>query len=388
MKEIRPRNQHEVGAALTEAEHLSKLKHQNIIKYEEAFIKGRSVFIVMEFAPRGDLFAQVERCKRNRCVLPEDQIIRWVSDVARALRYIHARGMIHRDIKSANCFVDVAGRVKVGDFGATRELENNHPELGERTCKTPAGTPMYMPPEQVRGQAYGQKADCWSLGCLLYELLTLRHAFYGYSLEQLSSAIKRGRFDRRFPSCYSEAITTLCLNLLKTDPRKRPTIQEVLELKMFGTEEGHASTAVATPEPRPSQPTSSETEVADAASSDTGSPALFPAVIGAPLPREHQPPRQPTLPQQSARPRGGRKQLGLLQDRNRFLQQQPMVGLQNQGDRLTMAGSAALRRLCASTELASRETPGPHNERAHGSGFRRPEVMRVHRLPSLPVQHR
>jgi NIMA (never in mitosis gene a)-related kinase len=75
--------------------------------------------------------------------------------------------------------------VKIGDFGATRELENNHPELGERTCKTPAGTPMYMSPQQVRRQAYGQKADCWSLGCLLYELLTLRHAFYGYSLEQL-----------------------------------------------------------------------------------------------------------------------------------------------------------------------------------------------------------
>jgi hypothetical protein len=69
----------------------------------------------------------------------------------------------------------------------TSVLENNHPELGERTCKTPAGTPMCMPRSGfvAKCQVCGQKTDCCTLGCLLYEFLTVRHAFYGYSLEQL-----------------------------------------------------------------------------------------------------------------------------------------------------------------------------------------------------------
>ena len=71
---------------------------------------------------------------------------------------------VHRDIKCSNCFLSSDGSIKLGDFGSSRQLEANHEDIAQRTCRTPAGTPMYMSPEVCRGESYGQKADIWALG--------------------------------------------------------------------------------------------------------------------------------------------------------------------------------------------------------------------------------
>lgn len=217
MKELRPRNSSEVSESIREAELLFQLNHPHIIKYKEAFVKGKSVFIVMEHAPLGDVFERVDKCKQKKIHLKEEWILRWVAEVCLALQYIHGRGMVHRDIKCSNCFLSSDGSIKLGDFGSSRQLEANHKDIAQRTCRTPAGTPMYMSPEVCRGESYGQKADIWALGCMIYELMSLRHAFVGRSLSSLLSSIKRGHFDRRLPQHYNEQLGKLCFRCLEID---------------------------------------------------------------------------------------------------------------------------------------------------------------------------
>eukprot|EP00039_Didymoeca_costata_P020386 m.341078 g.341078 ORF g.341078 m.341078 type:complete len:445 (+) comp19799_c0_seq1:354-1688(+) len=233
MKEVRPRSNNELQQALLEAENLFHLNHKHIVRYKDAFVKGKSVFIIMEYAPMGDLLARIEQCKSRRTGFSEDQIMKWFIQVCLALRYIHGRGMVHRDVKSANCFIDDEGNIKLGDFGSSRTLEASDDGMDELTCKTPVGTPMYMAPELCKGQAYGQKADVWALGCLLYELLTLRPAFYGSSLQRLAEAIKLGQFDSRLPERFRPEMRDLCLRMLQTQPHKRPSVSDILQLSII-----------------------------------------------------------------------------------------------------------------------------------------------------------
>ena len=88
------------------------------------------------------------------------------------MKYIHDSKILHRDLKTQNIFLTRQDVIKIGDFGIARVLAH--------TCdvaKTAIGTPFYMSPEICQAQPYGYKSDVWSLGCVLYELATLRHAF-------------------------------------------------------------------------------------------------------------------------------------------------------------------------------------------------------------------
>lgn len=248
MKEMRPASRGELVGALAEAERLSQLKHEHIIRYVDAFVKGSSVYIIMEYAQQGTLQHQLEQHRRDGKRIPKCQVVKWTFQLCLALRYIHGLAMVHRDIKALNCFLSADGSIRLGDFGTARKLERNHAasghEPGKRTCSTPVGTPMYMSPELCCGRSYGQKADVWALGCLLYELLTLRHAFFGASMERLTAAIRRGQYDNtRYPELYGQSLTSLCNDLLAAEPHNRPTISAVMKRDVFAQHMSDASTA-------------------------------------------------------------------------------------------------------------------------------------------------
>ena len=171
IKEIRCSNHKEFEEALAEAEVLSKVDHVNIIKYTNLIrVSPRDVSIVMEYADDGDLSDKIGKRKVSNQLLDEDFILRYLVQVTQALYYLHSHGILHRDIKTANLFMTKAGILKLGDFGIARILENNADRVSARTCRTPVGTPLYMSPELCMGEAYGQKADMWALGCVLYEV--------------------------------------------------------------------------------------------------------------------------------------------------------------------------------------------------------------------------
>jgi serine/threonine protein kinase len=108
--------------------------------------------------------------------------------------------ILHRDLKPGNIFLDSNNDAKVGDFGLARVM--NHDSV---FAQTHVGTPYYMSPEQINEQAYNEKSDIWSLGCILYELAALRPPFKANNQLALALKIKTGKFDR-IPETYSDEL--------------------------------------------------------------------------------------------------------------------------------------------------------------------------------------
>ncbi|DAA23976.1 TPA: NIMA (never in mitosis gene a)-related kinase 5 [Bos taurus] len=201
---------------------LAKMKHPNIVTFFNSFQENNRLFIVMEYCDGGDL---MKRIRRQRGVLfSEDQILSWFVQISLGLKHIHDRKVLHRDIKTQNIFLSKNGMVaKLGDFGIARVL-NNTMELA-RTC---VGTPYYLSPEICQNKPYNNKTDIWSLGCVLYELCTLRHPFEGNNLQQLVLKICQAHVPPISPR-FSRDLQFLLSQLFEVSPRDRPSINSILK---------------------------------------------------------------------------------------------------------------------------------------------------------------
>uniref|UniRef100_A0ABI8A3G5 non-specific serine/threonine protein kinase n=1 Tax=Felis catus TaxID=9685 RepID=A0ABI8A3G5_FELCA len=212
----------EKEASTKEVVLLAKMKHPNIVTFFSSFQENNRLFIVMEYCDGGDL---MKRIHRQRGVLfSEDQILSWFVQISLGLKYIHDRKILHRDIKAQNIFLSKNGMVaKLGDFGIARVL-NNSMELA-RTC---IGTPYYLSPEICQNKPYNNKTDIWSLGCVLYELCTLKHPFEGNNLHQLVLKICQAHFAPISPR-FSHDLQALISQLFEVSPRDRPSINSILK---------------------------------------------------------------------------------------------------------------------------------------------------------------
>ncbi|XP_049502825.1 serine/threonine-protein kinase Nek5 [Panthera uncia] len=212
----------EKEASTEEVVLLAKMKHPNIVTFFSSFQENNRLFIVMEYCDGGDL---MKRIHRQRGVLfSEDQILSWFVQISLGLKYIHDRKILHRDIKAQNIFLSKNGMVaKLGDFGIARVL-NNSMELA-RTC---IGTPYYLSPEICQNKPYNNKTDIWSLGCVLYELCTLKHPFEGNNLHQLVLKICQAHFAPISPR-FSHDLQALISQLFEVSPRDRPSINSILK---------------------------------------------------------------------------------------------------------------------------------------------------------------
>ncbi len=161
-----------------ESQNAAALNHSTIVSVydsgEQATDDGPVPYIVMEFVDGETLRDVVHHDGR---VSPR-QAMTWVADVCAALDYSHAAGIVHRDVKPANIMIDTAGAVKVMDFGIARAMNDN-----ATMTQTAAvmGTAQYLSPEQARGETVDQRSDVYSLGCVLFELVTGQPPFTGES---------------------------------------------------------------------------------------------------------------------------------------------------------------------------------------------------------------
>jgi serine/threonine-protein kinase len=152
-----------------EAKSLALLQHENIIHVYDFHRERGALFIVMEYVQGTDLYDLLEKCGR----LPYDAAAIIAMQVARALDYVHYRGIVHRDIKPANVMISRQGGVKLMDFGIARDTS-----FGDLTeAGTGIGTPAYMSPEQVLGDKLDARSDIFSLGVLLYQMVTGKKPF-------------------------------------------------------------------------------------------------------------------------------------------------------------------------------------------------------------------
>ncbi|NXP03415.1 NEK3 kinase, partial [Thinocorus orbignyianus] len=221
MKEIRlPVSSSDVENSRKEAVLLAKMKHPNIVAYKESFEADGHLCIVMEYCDDGDLMQKIKNQGQN--LFPEDTILHWFVQMCLGVKHIHDKRVLHRDIKSKNVFLTQSGKVKLGDFGSARLLA--HPV--SYAC-TYVGTPYYVPPEIWESMPYNNKSDIWSLGCILYELCTLRHPFQAKSWKHLILKICKGSY-KPLPSHYSYELHYLVKQMFKRNPKNRPSASTIL----------------------------------------------------------------------------------------------------------------------------------------------------------------
>ncbi|XP_047231160.1 serine/threonine-protein kinase Nek1 isoform X1 [Girardinichthys multiradiatus] len=200
---------------------LANMSHPNIVQYKESFEEEGCLYIVMDYCEGGDLFKKIN--SQKGVLFPEEQILDWFVQICLALKHVHDRKILHRDIKSQNIFLTKEGTVQLGDFGIARVL-NSTVELA-RTC---IGTPYYLSPEICENKPYNNKSDIWALGCVLYEMCTLKHAFEAGNMKNLVLKIIRGSYPP-VSVHYSQELRSLLAQLFKRNPRERPSIGSILD---------------------------------------------------------------------------------------------------------------------------------------------------------------
>ncbi|OPY14314.1 MAG: Serine/threonine-protein kinase PknB [Syntrophus sp. PtaB.Bin001] len=178
-----------------EAEAIGSLSHPNIVTIYDVGEDRGIAYIAMEYLDGCDLSKYCEKEK----LLTYPEVARIGREVAIALHYAHERGVVHRDIKPANIRLSSGGSVKVTDFGIARVVDLSVTQVG-----TILGTPNYMSPEQIKGEAVDGRADLFSLGVVLYELLTGDKPFNGDNIATVMNNIAN-----RTPIAIREKVPTV-----------------------------------------------------------------------------------------------------------------------------------------------------------------------------------
>ena len=175
---------------ITELQIHSKLSHPNIVGFHRAFSFTESTYVVLELCSSGSL---ADLLKRRKCLtMPE--IRRLMIQVCGAVKYLHTRNIVHRDLKTGNLFLDDNMNVKVGDFGlAALLVSGKDMEVKRRT--TMCGTPNYLAPEILeKGKGHSEKVDLWAIGVISYTLAVGKAPFHAASKEEIYKKLKAGEY--------------------------------------------------------------------------------------------------------------------------------------------------------------------------------------------------
>jgi hypothetical protein len=222
---------------LREARAMAALKSDHVVTVYEVGIANDVPFLAMEFLEGESLDASRRRLGR----LPLSQVVRIGKEAALGLAAAHARGLVHRDVKPSNLWLEApTGRVKLLDFGLARR------ESEDRQASQPGlivGTPAFMAPEQARGKAVDYRADLFSLGCVLYWLCTGQLPFPGTDV--LSTLTALATVDPEPPEALASDVgadlSDLILSLLRKDPGRRPTSGQALADALSAIELGSSA---------------------------------------------------------------------------------------------------------------------------------------------------
>ena len=227
--------------SLNEVRILASVKSNFVVSYKEAFFdeKDNTLCLVMEFADNGDLYQKIVSHKKSANFMEESDIWRIFIQLVKGLKALHDLKILHRDMKSANVFLFSNGCAKLGDLNVSKVARRG---LGY----TQTGTPYYASPEVWKDKPYDHKSDVWSLGCVLYEMITLRPPFRAKDMEGLFNKVCKGEINK-IPEKFSDDLFQIVKYLLQVNSIQRPSCDQILQhpiilkrieyFKSFGSED-------------------------------------------------------------------------------------------------------------------------------------------------------
>lgn len=214
-----PRKLKMIRALEHEIELMRNLNHENIVQYRGFKIDDKHLNIFLEYVPGGSLASMLTQYGS----FEENLVSRYVRQILAGLEYLHERNIFHRDIKGANILVNDKAQVKISDFGLSKKLETQQLLTNRQSMQ---GSAFWMAPEVVMQGPATPKADIWSLGCLVIELLTCQHPFP--QLTQLQALFKLGNMVKpAIPNNLSPEVTDFLDKALSIEPEMRPSAKEL-----------------------------------------------------------------------------------------------------------------------------------------------------------------
>lgn len=200
---------------------LEKVNHGNIVKLFYAFQDHNKVYLILEYLDGGELFHHLAQLN----YMSEKSSSFYVAEIILALRYLHLNlKVIFRDLKPENCMLKSSGHLALTDFGLSKisssESDSKHSMIG---------TALYMAPEVIKGEDYDFSVDWWSLGCVLFDMLTGSPPFTGATTERIMDKIVHSKKYLKFPFYLSLDAKDLLKKLLQPNPKKRLDIDKDFE---------------------------------------------------------------------------------------------------------------------------------------------------------------
>jgi hypothetical protein len=213
-----------VRALEVEVDLLKTLRHENIVQYLGVERTADAVNILLEYVPGGSIANLLHRFGP----LKENVVQIYTRQILQGLHYLHAKGIMHRDIKGANILLDNKGTIKLADFGASKHVEDL--ATIANGANSVRGTPYWMAPEVIKGEFHGRPADIWSLGCTVIEMATGKPPWCNYAapvsaMFQIASA----QAPPPFPEALSRDAHDFLARCFNRTPNQRPTAAMLLE---------------------------------------------------------------------------------------------------------------------------------------------------------------
>ena len=195
----------------SECEILKSIIHPFIVRMHHAFQTSRKLYLIFDFASGGQLFLHLTR----EGLLDESTVKIYAAEIVLAVSFLHERGIIHRDLKPENILLHGSGHICISDFGLAKQ------NIGNSSCETNSfcGTIEYMAPEIISSAGHGKAADWWSVGVLLFEMMTGRPPYTGHSRMRIQERILKERL--KVPSYLSSEAASLIKLLLTKDAKNR-----------------------------------------------------------------------------------------------------------------------------------------------------------------------
>ncbi|XP_074284366.1 serine/threonine-protein kinase AtPK2/AtPK19-like isoform X2 [Silene latifolia] len=193
----------------SEREILMKVDHPFIVKLRHSFQTKYRLYFVLDFVNGGHLFFQL--CQHG--LFREDLARVYAAEIVSTIAYLNSNGIMHRDVKPENILLDVDGHVMLTDFGVAKQFYDT--TRSNSLC----GTLEYMAPEIILGKGHNKAADWWSVGILLYEMLTGKPPFSGGNRQKIQQKILKDKI--KLPTFLSSEAHSLLKGLLQKDTSKR-----------------------------------------------------------------------------------------------------------------------------------------------------------------------